>query len=366
MDNLCALGGAEHPGRNHPVFCLLVAMVMTVMDLIPLVCAGQHGNTHVVLNINYIWHYFCPVFSSSSALPLLLLLLLCCFFISFFLIVGVQSIQCWDEATAFPCIPLKPSDTLILLSGSVYRHNRPHRIGLEINASLSHFIWNGIVIKLPHAHAHRDGVGFGEWTLCYYFPSIHNHHDENSPAHAPANSPGCFVHLWCVLKTIWWQYSVRPLPALFMGGIINGQASMVEHLPWWAAAVVRVGKHQEGEKSFSQTTVMLEQWAAGDCQVGRRADSKQLTLTLTSFIRDGWVLPVLSLTLSIATVAIQRVTVRWWASDHRPVELIESLITDVWLWTSIDIYLCCTIPKIKDNKWGVAPMTLVCSLTTAG
>lgn len=157
--------------------------------------------------------------------------------------VGVQSIQCWDEATAFPCIPLKPSDTLILRSGSVYRHNRPHRIGLAINASLSHFIWNGIVTKLPHAHAQRDGVGFGEWTLCYYFHSIHNRYDENSPAHAWVNSPGCFVCLWCVLKTIWWQYSVCLLPALLMGGIINGHASMVEHLPCWATAAIWVGEN---------------------------------------------------------------------------------------------------------------------------
>lgn len=157
--------------------------------------------------------------------------------------------------------------------------------------------------------------------------------------------------------------SVRCL-LCWWGGIMNGHASMVEHLPWWAAAVIRVGEHQEGEKSLSQRTVMLEQWAAGGCQVERRADSRQLTLTLTSFIRDGWVLPVFSLTLTIATVPIQRVTVHWWALDYRPVELI----TNVWLWTSTDIYLCYTIPKINDNKWVVASMTLVCSLTftTAG
>lgn len=50
-----------------------------------------------------------------------------------------------DEAIAFRCPPppslhpssLKPTDTLILCSGSVYRHKRPQRIGLEIIVLLS-------------------------------------------------------------------------------------------------------------------------------------------------------------------------------------------------------------------------------------
>jgi len=64
---------------------------------------------------------------------------------------SLESIHRRDEATAFHCPPpshypssLNLTDTLILCSGSVYRHNRPQRIGLEIIVLLSHFIWNGI------------------------------------------------------------------------------------------------------------------------------------------------------------------------------------------------------------------------------
>lgn len=73
------------------------------------------------------------------------------------LFTGEMKQQLSNALSAHTHVPAleKPTDALILQLDSVYPHNRPQRIGLEIIVLLSHFIWKGIGHKacLFHTNA---------------------------------------------------------------------------------------------------------------------------------------------------------------------------------------------------------------------